>query len=304
MDAKARAGIEFTDSVLRYAEVEHYGSRFRLLRLGTCDFDFDLVHDLLYRRDPDAVEVVREALQDVFSGSIASVLNAALHPELTTSFFTSVPTGITRDERQRRLTTEAILLSDAASAAEVNLSWTEIGVRRENDDVALSVLATPSDVQRGFVALVREMPHPTRELRLSTQGAAAIMEHLWRRRGGSGDPTKSVAVGIGGYHGRAEFVVSRRGEWIFSHHTIASTSADYAYFLGAILSRIGIYLDEVGSVHLYGDALPDDCIEALEVLLDASVERLNPLEIVDLDPDTLTGEFAAEAYVPCIGAAL
>src|SRR5690606_10565174 len=103
MDAQARAGIEFSDTVLRYAEVEQYGSRYRLLRLGTCDFDFRLVEDLLQRHDPDAIEVVREALQDVFSGSIASTLHAALHPALTTSFFTSVPSGVSGGERLQRL---------------------------------------------------------------------------------------------------------------------------------------------------------------------------------------------------------
>ncbi|HEX7072039.1 MAG TPA: hypothetical protein VF190_14595, partial [Rhodothermales bacterium] len=139
MQAQARAGIEFSDSVLRYAEVEQYGSRFRLLRLGTCDFDFGLVDDLLYRHDPDAVDVVREALQDVFSGSIASSLNAALHPSLTTSFFTSVPAGLTNDERRYRLTNESMLLTGARAPSDLSISSSEVGVRQENGDLELNV---------------------------------------------------------------------------------------------------------------------------------------------------------------------
>src|SRR5690606_14335340 len=131
MDAQARAGIEFSDTVLRYAEVEQYGSRFRLLRLGTCDFDFRLVDDLLHRHHPDALEVVREALQDVFSGSIATSLHAALHPSLTTSFFTSIPAGLSTEERRRRLANEAMLLTGAERPETLNVSATEVGVRRE-----------------------------------------------------------------------------------------------------------------------------------------------------------------------------
>lgn len=304
MDAQARAGIEFSDTVLRYAEVEQYGSRYRLLRLGTCDFDFHLVEDLLHRHDPDAVEVVREALQDVFSGSIASSLHAALHPSLTTSFFSSVPSGLSPDERMQRLQRESMLLTGAQEADRLRVTATEVGVKRENGDIALSVLATPPEIQQGLDLLLAELPLPAHRLTLTTEGAATIMRQLWSRRGGTGDPTKAVSIGIGGYRDFAEFTVARRGEWIFSHHAAATTGLDYAYFTGAMLARIGVYPDEVGSIYFYGASLPADCLEVFEPLWDAVVERLNPLEIVDLDPDTLAGEFASEAYVPCIGAAL
>ena len=304
MDAQARAGIEFSDSVLRYAEVEQYGSRFRLLRLGTCDFDFQLVDDLLHRQDPDAMEVVREAIQDVFSGSIASSLHAALHPSLTTSFFTSVPPGITGDERMRRVSHEAMVLTGVVEAARFNVTATEIGVRPDNGDLALSVLATPPEVQAGLDLLLTDIPLPAHGLRLTTEGAAMIMKHLWRRRDGAGDPTRSVTLGIGGYSGFAEFTVCRRGEWLFSHHAHAQSAVDYAFFAGSLLRRIGVYPDELGAVYFYGSTLPSDCVDVFETLWDATAERLNPLEIVDLDPDTLAGEFASEAYVPCIGAAL
>lgn len=304
MDAQARAGIEFSDSVLRYAEVEQYGSRYRLLRLGTCDFDFGLVDDLLHRRDPDAVEVVREAVHDVFSGSIASSLHVALHPSLTTSFFTSVPAGLSGEDRRQRLMKESMLLTGSRSADELSVTSTEIGVRHENGDLALSVLATAPEVAQGLNALLSEMPLPSHEIRLTTEGAALIMKHVWSRRGGGGDPTRPVGLGVGGYRGFAEYTVTRRGEWIFSFHAHAETAADYAFFGAALLERIGVYPDEVGGVYFYGSSLPNDCLQVFEPLWDASVQRLNPLEIVDLDPDTLAGEFTSEAYVPCIGAAL
>jgi hypothetical protein len=304
MQAQARAGIEFSDSVLRYAEVEQYGSRFRLLRLGTCDFDFGLVDDLLYRHDPDAVDVVREALQDVFSGSIASSLHAALHPSLTASFFTSVPAGLSPEERQYRLTTESMLVTGARSTSDLSISSSEVGVRHENGDVELSVLATEPKVRKGLDLLLSDMNVPSQGLRLTTEGAALIMRHLWSRRGVTGDPTRPVALGIGGYPGSVEFTVTRRGDWVFSHFARATTAVDYAYFAGTVLERIGVYPDELGTVYLYGAQLPANCVEVLSAVWDAVVERLNPLEIVDLDPDTLAGEFASEAYVPCIGAAL
>lgn len=304
MNAQAKAGIEFSDSVLRYAEVEQYGSRYRLLRLGTCDFDFRLVDDLLHRHDPDALEVVREALQDVFSGSIATSLSAALHPSLITSFFTSVPAGLSPEERRRRLANEAMLLSGTENPERLTVATTEVGVRRDNGDVALNVLAVPPEIRTGLDLLLADAALPRHGSRLTTEGAAQIMKHLWSRLGGNPDPTRPVTLGIGGYRGFAEFTVTRRGEWIFSHHAYAQTAADYAFFAATLLERAGVYPDELGTIYLYGASLPSDCVEVLTPLWDAVVERMNPLEIVDLDPDTLAGEFASEAYVPCIGVAL
>ena len=43
METPARAGIDVYGSALRYVELERFGARYRLLRLGRCDFDFDIV---------------------------------------------------------------------------------------------------------------------------------------------------------------------------------------------------------------------------------------------------------------------
>ena len=52
MDVRARAGIDIYGTVLRYAEVEQRGPRYRLLRLGSCDFDFDIAEAVLQGNPP------------------------------------------------------------------------------------------------------------------------------------------------------------------------------------------------------------------------------------------------------------
>jgi len=85
MDVRARAGIDIYGTVLRYAEVEQRGPRYQLLRLGSCDFDFDIAEAMLQASSPEHIEALTDALNDVFEGSIAARLHVTLHPSIPTS---------------------------------------------------------------------------------------------------------------------------------------------------------------------------------------------------------------------------
>ena len=68
----AVAGIEFDGTVLRYAEIERVGDGLRLLRLGECDFPFE-PFSVLRDGDEEGLDILQEALGDVYHGSQADV---------------------------------------------------------------------------------------------------------------------------------------------------------------------------------------------------------------------------------------
>ena len=303
MDAQARAGIELHDSVLRYAEVERYGSRARLLRLGTCDFDFDLVQDVLRSAEPAALAVVKEALQDVFAGTIASVFTISLHPHLTTDFFTVVPSGASEGERRRQFTHEAALVTGVTSTADLDVTATAHDDAARSTGTRYSVLATPAALGVQLKELLRGMPQTNYSLRATTQDAASIVSQRWRQEQTNGR-LEQLVLAVGAYRGRVEIAVVESGVLLFMHSGRAETTADMAFACASILDQLGRKPAEVREILLYGDRIPEDAAGVFEGLWSVEVQRLNPLVLVDLDPDTLTERFASEAYVPCIGAAL
>ena len=114
MDVRARAGIDIYGTVLRYAEVEQRGPRYQLLRLGSCDFDFDIAEAMLQASPPEHIEALTDALNDVFEGSVASRLHVTLHPPTCYSFFTALPVEAPVEERKKRLLRDAALLTRSA----------------------------------------------------------------------------------------------------------------------------------------------------------------------------------------------
>ena len=51
------AGVEFSGSVMRYAEIEQAESRFRLQRLGNCEFEFDAASVAYLGMQPDLLYI-------------------------------------------------------------------------------------------------------------------------------------------------------------------------------------------------------------------------------------------------------
>lgn len=310
MEALARAGIDITGNVLRYAEVEQSGREFRLLRLGSCDFDFDVAEALWQPEAHPHLPTVSEALADVFAGSGAVRYQLTVHPPGCYSFFTPLPSGISETTRKVRIQQEASLLagvetplrlmadpaySDAAEGAE-RVDW-------------VHVLAVPEHVYTRFEEVLRvlvEQPHPRLtprpRLMASMQAAAAAMEHLLHRA--LPGPDAPFALAVGWYPTHVEYTLCRGAQWYYSHFTVAGTPADAVYYGVALLQRLHLRPSQVGRVYLYGITPPAETAPILERVFSRPAERLNPLAVVDLDADSLTEDFDAVAYVPCMGAAL
>lgn len=307
MDAHVRAGIDIFGTSLRYAEVEQYGSRYRLLRLGSCDFDFDIAQELLYDRTPAHLQTLTDALADVYEGAVATSLRIALHPLGCTSFFTPLPEALAAPAGAERLQDEMALLVGAGPAGTMHLTTDPLYSEEVRQGQAVTWyhgLAVPGRLQAHFTEVVDGLPFRRHRFRLTMQCAAHVIAALQRNRPELAPPLDVYTLAVGWYDTHIEYSLSTGGQWYFGHHTMSVSPTDGAYFALALCSRLGITPDAIGTLYVYGKRLPEETFQPLEVIFRKRPERLNPLYVVDLDPESLDDNFDAEAYVPCIGAAL
>lgn len=299
MEAHARAGIDIFGPSLRYAEVEQYGSRYRLLRLGSCDFDFDVVEGVLTSPDAANIATVSDALGDVFSGSVAASLHVAVHPPHCYSFFSPLPAGSTSSQRKVRLQQEAALLA----GTEHPLHITADAVRsQELDDGGVvdwvHVLAMEDAVHERIHGMIGHLPPPRKRL---VVGMHAAVSTLGRMEAPAGD---GLSLAIGWYADHVEYALCRSRDWYYSQYTEALSPVDVAYFAVHVADRFGLTPRQVGALYAYGNDVDPALFSDLESVFESTVHPLNPLAILDVDAGGLASDFDSEAYVGCIGAAL
>lgn len=310
MQAQARAGIDLHQNVLRYAEVEQYGSRYRLLRLGSCDFDFDLPQELLSGNPSGNLETVADALKDVFAGSVSEQLNVAIHPPGGYSFFTPLANSLTSVEREARITEEVRLLTQAAvESSSLHVTADPVYEETLEDGRGVSwfhVWAMNDFVHERFQQIFGVLPYQTHRMKLSMQAAAAVVSGLEERGKNREARTGGVAftLALGWYGSHVEYTLCRNGHWYFSHYATVQSLADSAYFAVTLLRRLGLRPNDITQVYVYGRDIDIDEFSIFKAIFDVPPERLNPIPVVDLDPGSLSSDFDAEAYVPCIGVAL
>ncbi len=302
MSLNVRAGIDFNGSILRYAEVEETKEGFHLLRLGACDFDFDVADDLFGEAQPRHLGTVVEALADVFAGSEATQLNLALHPPTGYSFLTPLSADADSAERDDRLVQEIALVTADGHEADA-LHFTSEALHRETlphgrDVLWHHVLALREPVTDRLGEIFRLLPYPSHRLATSMQAAAAAMT-LSDTGSGSG-----FQLALGFYGSFVEYVIERGGKLRFSHYAEPSHPADAAFFAATLLGRIGIGAADLDAVNLYGTRadLADPAV--LEAVFRQPSRKMDPMALVAVEADSLPADFEAEAYVPCVGAAL
>ncbi|HET6569604.1 MAG TPA: hypothetical protein VFG50_16685, partial [Rhodothermales bacterium] len=287
-----------------------YGDRYRLLRLGSCDFDFDVSFELLQSPHATNLQTVTEAVRDVFAGSVSEQLNIALHPPGGYSFFTPLPAALSEAERGARIDQEIDLLTRApGGTTSLRVASDLVYEEKMGDGRDVSwyhVWAMHDTIHNRFEQIFQALPYPANRLRLSMQAAAAVIGNLDGRLGGrapaSGKPAYVLVIGWYGSH--VEYTLCRDGRWYFSHYGTEHGPADSAYFAVTLLQRLGIAPGDVTGVFAYGRDVAHTDLSVFGAVFDLQPERLNPMQVVDLDPGSLSADFDAEAYVPCIGVAL
>lgn len=304
MEAHARAAIDIHDRVLRYAEVEQYGSRYRLLRLGSCDFDFDVGRELIEATSDTHLATVADALKDVFSGSVADTLNITLHPPGCFYFFSPMPPGTDSEARNVRLQQEAALLAGSDPPHRITAEPAFVQSLASGEQVEwFHVLAVDEQLQGRIDELAHKLSQPQRHVMAGMHAAASTISRLQRWPSAEFEAAPFV-LAVGWYADHVEYTLCRNESWYFSKHTDAVPPVDVAFFAAAMMKQLRLKPSQVRQIYVYGNAVDLSLFSDLETVFGVEPHRLNPLSILDLDPGSLTSDFDAEAYVGCVGAAL
>lgn len=304
---QAVAGIDIYGDTVRYAEVQSQGEGvYRLRRLGSCDFAFDVADELLHGDDTQHTDVLTNALRDVFAGTEATTLRIALHPTDAYAFFTLVGEATSDAQRQEQMAQEAALLAEVSSPDTLHVTSEAVRTDTLSDGRSVEwmhVLALPTPVQERLAAAVRPLPHERHEWLLTTQGTARVAEWMAAREEAPSEATPYTLV-IGRYANHAEYVVLQNGSWHFGHHAVTRSPADCAYYGVALLERLDIPFDAVGRVRVYGEDVASADLAPLESVVGTEPAPLDPLPVVGLTPADLQNDIRPEMYVPCVGVTL
>ena len=308
METHTSASIEFQDSVLRFAEIRRAGDDPpRLVRLGSCAFDFNLEQDALRgEQRPRRRAAVREALADVFAGSGALDLHVTLHPPLCTSLFLPLPADTPAEDRAGRVQEEIALVMPATTRAVASAELMRAEVLPDGDAVHwFHVLALPGDIADRLDALVDTLSVAQHRYCLSTGSAAAVLQRLARQEAATTPVATPYRLGLGLYETHTELTLCRNQGWHFAASTLMTAPADALYFAVALLHRLAVQSDELAGLFLYGDGRADRLDAALlHEVFGRTPEPLNPLTAVAYDAAGLTDANGFEQYAPCVGAAL
>lgn len=304
MEHPAFASIDLSWATLRYAEAAHPPDGIRPLRLGSCDFDFDITSELLHDENPEHLDVVTQALTDVFTGSRAEPLRVVVHPPSAQSFVTVVPADLAVPERTERFQQEAALIAGAETEAALHVTASTIVADTHLDVEPVQVLAVPAAWHERFQTIVDGLPHSNVEWMLSTEAAARVMA----RAGPDAAPAngaQSIGLVVGAYPEYTELGLLRNGHWYYSHHVDAEEPMDAAYNAMALLDQLEIPRDVVTEIGLYGLGVSASAFAPFESVFGVELEPIQPFSALGIDPEAV-GEsgFGAGAYVPCVGAVL
>ncbi len=300
MKAVARASIDLQGRDLRYAEIEQYGARYRLLRLGSCDFDFDITREIVQEPESSKLISVREALRDVLSGSVASVMRFVLHPPAVRTFFSAVPLDFPRSSLRIRAQQEAALLYGVGPRLTVDH---EIAVEARGDGSSAawqSISVTLADVRRKLTRLAAALPGAELEV---VSGRVAGGHALRRYQQVRGQDEAGVVLAVGCYPDHFDIVYGSENEWLFSCLSPGSAESDAAYFSAETLGRLGYAPGDVSRVLTFGSE-PRPELPSFARLYDLRPVVFDPLMLVNLDPATIDDDFEGSAYLPCVGGAL
>ena len=307
MGAYVQAGVDIYESTLRYAEVERKGTNYRLLKLGSCEFDFNMGEALVDGAQPMYLDTLSEALHDVFSESLASDLHVIFHPSNCFSFFTPLYVDMTEEERKQRLQKEAILLTAEVGPLPLHLTADVVHTETlDNGRVVewFHVLGIPEQVHSQLDRILRSLPHSSYRFDLSTRGAAHAIENIARKESLEISEEAPYTLAIGYYKTHIEYVICRRFRWFFSHYAPSSAASDSVYFAMSLLRRLNIQRAKVGHLYIYGEEIEAELFSIFQDVFSHTAEVLNPMEVVVLDRQNPGTHFTAEAYVPCIGIAM
>jgi hypothetical protein len=307
MTQSISAAIHIRGPTIRYAEIGRDGSALELRRLGQETLEFDVAR-ALWEEDgsADALDQVKAVVREALEHTEATVLGLVVHPLDVYSFFMPISTGLSEQERGQRVAHQAALVTNTRSPNALHTTS-----RRVRTVVAgvekidwVHVLAVPQTVEERLETLTAALPVQDLVHMVSVEAVAWLMGRAESEQAPPAENGGSYRLAIGQYPAHTEYTLTHQGAWYHAHAAQEARSPENrAYFGVRLLNRIGVPLDEIGHLFVYGpdaESVPNGPFESIfgrpPVSLTLS-EVLPPLS-------GQTGEDVSDAYVLCIGGAL
>lgn len=298
------ASIGYHGHELHYAEVVHTPTP-RLVRLGSCEFDFNIDTALAGLPESSHLSAMADALAEIFSDTEATQLHIALHPPACTSFFAPFSVDIPTAERDQHILYEVEQLG-AFDAAYPPLVLHE-PVRQETVDQHTvdwhHILRVDWNLASKIDRLTASLPPTNHQYLTSTRGVMTLLARLARLEATASDARTPYTLSIGAYNTHVEYILSRNDTWVFSCFSESGLSSDSPYFLVSMLKRLDVAPRRVGRLYFYGPVSDTEHFKPFEHLFVAQPTFINPMQAFQTDPSVPLPSVSA-AYGPCIGAAL
>ncbi len=298
MAATSTAGVEFTGSVMRYSEVERLESTCRLLRLGNCEFEFDVASVVYSGSQPEHIKTVQSALKDVFQGTEATRFRFVLPSQALTRFTSVVPEGADEDAQMEHIAFETRILSSDIDSGDV--FPTLMSSLDSEDDLSFSVSLIESDVTENLRIIGSAFPEIPFEHVPSSDAAFLAFRHVAHRY----EYPKGTYLLAGAYGRNTDFVLIKDGAPLAHTSIVTPHHSDAAYHSLLLLSRFGLSYSDLKQVFVYGEYAESTLVSSLETAVGEIVTIFNPSAIVDLDENRFEDDFPIQAFVPCMGAAI
>ncbi|MCH8122728.1 MAG: hypothetical protein IH853_06355 [Bacteroidetes bacterium] len=305
MRASATAGIEFFGKAMRYSEIEQYGEQYRLLRLGDCDFEFDVTEVLFELGTPKHLDIVKDALSEIFLGTTATRFRIAVHPPVSRVFRSMSRSGQDEETIRENVAFESALMNDEIVAEDSRRIVSDL--RQDQDPRtspapgmdSLLVSEVRGQARLRLQGVTSGIPDALPEIISSTEALIAVVRETM-----SHNALDGYQLSIGLYPSYTKYTVTRDAEWILSQTRGETEEGDVVYFAAHFLEISGVSRVDDVRVRLYGSGVNRELQETLNSIFPERVAVLNPISIVDLETDQFDSDFQFESFVICLGAAL
>lgn len=279
-------GLDLSEKSLRYAVLRRGGSRDRLLRLGHVEFAFDVRRALMEPGGDDERAALAKAVLESVADTNPDVVRVALHPPHCRSFFSRAGDD---SDTLKRARFEAELLGFCVQADESTVSADSAYSDADGDRIHVSVISAEVLDRMGWV--VEGLGCEDAQ---AVSGVRAAAEVFRRMRPGR---REGPMIAIGQFEHLTEVSILEAQGWRFAvHHSSTGLEPDV---LAAALRAAG----ESGAptVTFYG---ADEGRDRLAVTLGARSTVVDPLQLVEYDPELLHARQASEHFLAALGAAL
>lgn len=307
MTQSISAAIHIQGPTIRCAEIGREDSALQLRRLDSKTVDLN-GGGVLWDADgaPDALDRVGAFAQDALEGTEALATALIIHPLEVYSFFVPIPTGLSEQERGQRVAYQAALVTNTRSPNALHTTSRSVRTVETRGETVewVHVLAVPQAVEELLDTLRPALPVQDLVQMVSTEAVASLMGRADTEELLPAENEEGYGLAIGHYPTYTEYALTHEGTWFHAHAVReARRPKNQAYYAVGLLNRIGVPVNEVRGLFVYGPGADAAASGPLETIFDCSPVSLDPFGVLHWASERPRDE-APGAYAPCIGGAL